>query len=401
MTNPDEEAEVHCRAALGRAGNRRAEVPSNDTFVVAFRTHLWSPLIADMALRLEAMAASCRFVIVADMTVSQLPIRQFETISHNDDFSAFGLPSFPSKQVLWYNADYPLYLLAKRFPNTSHFAMVEYDVGVNLPLFPILSEARSKRLDLIAHYIHAADPHWEWTPLIKSHFMNPFQAFLPFMIISARAVQKLLKRRLATPSSNLKEFSDWPFCEAFIPSALFEMDEVRTEELSVFADLKHYTLDATLHPNNPLARKAGSIVHKIGATSNLALGKPATQSSVHPWWNAESVEADACRGNDGRRGRTEGFNTAAEDNAWWQVDLLEEYEISRLVIYDRIDAPSIGTKLRVLTSLDRQSWEPQATFCLTDELSIIFPNSVKSRYLRIIRLDFGELHLDEIEVYSS
>jgi hypothetical protein len=74
-----------------------------DEFVVALRTHVWSAAIADVAARLERMAAGCRFVVLADNTGGTLPIEGFDTIFHTDDFASFGLPSFPPNQVLWYN----------------------------------------------------------------------------------------------------------------------------------------------------------------------------------------------------------------------------------------------------------------------------------------------------------
>jgi hypothetical protein len=370
-----------------------------DEFVVAFRTHVWSPEIKDLAVHIHKMAAGARFVILADFTKGILPIEQFEIISNTDDFSAFGLPSFPPQQVLWYNADYPLYTLAEKFPAASHFAMIEYDVRVNVPIHPILSIASEENIDLVAHYIHEADGDWEWAPLIKRHFQRPFQAFLPFMIISARAVRYLLRKRREGSQRSLKEFEDWPFCEAFIPSALHEAGSFRWEELGIFANLKHYTFDSILHPSHPWAFQPGSIVHKVRVTSNLALGKPATQSSVHPWWQAESEEIDAARGNNGRRGRAEGFNTAAEQDPWWQVDLLFQSDVSSVIIYDRIDAPSAGIRLAISTSVDQRSWVVQAEPTLCEKLILKFARPIKMRYLRIIRLGFGELHLDEIEIY--
>jgi len=368
-------------------------------FVVALRTHKWTPEIAEAAARLQAMADGTRFVVLADVTGGMPPIERFETIAHTNDFTEFGLPGFPENQVLWYNADYPLYLLARLFPQASHYVMIEYDVGVSVRLLPIMAAAAAERIDLIAHYIHAADADWEWRAPAAAHFTKVFQAFLPFMVVSARAVRHLLARRRASRRTDLRSFADWPFCEAFIPSALFEMTDMRSAELSRFADLTHYTLDCVLHPDHPWARRPGSIAHKIGVSPNLALGKPATQSSLHPWWQAKSREDDAARGNNGRRGRAEGFNTAAEDEPWWQVDLLAAHEVRRLVIHDRVDAPTQGLRLKVATSLDAQNWRTQAEFALQTALPVSFPHPVQARHIRITRSGYGELHLDEIEVY--
>ena len=343
-------------------------------------------------------------MILADESVSSVNAADFEKLSHTDDFSLFGLPSFPEDQTLWYNGDYPLYYLQFKFPQASHFIMVEYDVVVNTPLLPVFRQAAVQNIDLIAHNIVDAEPGWFWASLVAKHFSRPMQAFFPFLLVSARAIKHLLYKRRSIDASDLRSFEDWPFCEAFIPSALIDLADYKADELQAYATLSHYTLANVLHPRHPYALEEGTIVHPVRVSRNIALGKPANQSSIHPWWNAKSGEADAAKGNNGIIGGKGGFNTALEINPWWQVDFLGEYSISEVKIFNRVDAPDEVFRLAVYTSIDGCHWLPFAATlldkthtptCLASKLP------VAASYLRVSRVGYGELHLDEIEVYCN
>jgi len=84
-----------------------------------------------------------------------------------------------------------------------------------------------------------------------------------------------------------------------------------------------------------------SLTNLLGGTSNLALGRTATQSSTFPGSPGPSAAVD---------GRTDGnyFNgsvtaTNPDTNAWWQVDLGASASISSITIWNRTDC--CGTRL--------------------------------------------------------
>ena len=64
---------------------------------------------------------------------------------------------------------------------------------------------------------------------------------------------------------------------------------------------------------------------------NLALNKPALQSSTSRWSRSRFPEQDARGANNGIISREEGFHTAHERNPWWQVDLEEEFCVKKFV----------------------------------------------------------------------
>lgn len=76
-------------------------------------------------------------------------------------------------------------------------------------------------------------------------------------------------------------------------------------------------------------------IDKITEDKVVSTNKVATQSST----NYEGVAALAVDGNkDGDYGHHSVTHTKADSNAWWQVDLGEEFTVSKVDIYNRTDA---------------------------------------------------------------
>jgi FkbM family methyltransferase len=89
---------------------------------------------------------------------------------------------------------------------------------------------------------------------------------------------------------------------------------------------------------------------------NLALNKPARQSSTSPWSSSPNPEIDAKIANNGIISDEQFFHTGSEKNPWWQVDLLLDYLIQKIVIFNRKVAAERLKKFSVLTSLNGTSW---------------------------------------------
>jgi hypothetical protein len=236
----------------------------DESLIVAFRTHIWDEHIELMARRLYAASIGARFVVVADETKGVLDTAPFEKISHTDDFSSFDLPHFPAGQVLWYNADYPLYVLRRAFPNAACYAMVEYDVSVTADLTAMMRHAVEGHIDLIAHEVRDAPHDWYWYNWIKDHFARPMQSLIPLLVLSGRAIDHMLRARQdmakrMPPSEN----AHWPFCEAFIPSVLLALPDFRMEDIRDHAKLPHYSFSDARSIADPIVNQPGSIVHPV------------------------------------------------------------------------------------------------------------------------------------------
>lgn len=440
-----------------------------------------------MARRMARYSVGATFVVLADETNATLDTAPFDKISHTNDFFSLGLPNFPAGQVLWYNADYPLYILRQAFPDALRFAMIEFDVAVNVDLTAIMQQTITDHIDLVAYALPDPPPWWTFQQWTGTHFANPIRLLLPVLILSGRAIDLLFRRRLEVATRKWPETpADWTYCEVFIPSVIAETPGFSLGDIKSYANLPYYTFRHPMHLNDPIANTPGNICHPVLDTRsvihkrliqdepeeifepadriyeadsdirrqlsfmdpaefieplttrvkskrpadiyrkfpqlaaglgwpapppppNLALNKPATQSSVNPWYQADTPEEDAKLGNDGQIGRTYGFHTAFETDPWWQVDLQAPHYIHEVVIYNRLDVPERCVNLSISLSSDQHDWQ-LAAVKLDNKLfggadgrpfSQHFPNAPCARYVRITLIGENYLHLDEIEVFGE
>ncbi|CAI9122395.1 galactose-binding domain-containing protein [Brytella acorum] len=239
--------------------------------IVAFRTHVWNKEVSILARRIRGACIKARFVIIADETNGILDVSPFEKISHRKDFSHFGLPSFPPDKVLWYNADYPMYVLAEEFPNSSHILMIENDVTVNIDLDSVFEAMEIEGIDFLAHKVEPSNNAWLWHHTLEPHFAEPHKCLLMVLGLSRRAIDVLLTERLRIARDWRVDASTqvWPYCEGFVASALMERDDIKTVDISRFADTRYYNFDGAIHPSSSEARRSGSICHPVVCSSFL------------------------------------------------------------------------------------------------------------------------------------
>ncbi|MEG3982873.1 discoidin domain-containing protein [Microcoleus sp. T3B2] len=136
---------------------------------------------------------------------------------------------------------------------------------------------------------------------------------------------------------------------------------------------------------------------------NIALNKPATQSSVY----AGSKENDAPGGVNGVKNGKFGFHTDIEEHSWWQVDLQDYFQIKHIKIYNRLDSCyERANTLTVLISVDSVNWEQVYIYNQTKPFGgitgsplIVEINRI-ARYVKLQLQERNYLHLDEVEVYG-
>jgi hypothetical protein len=142
----------------------------------------------------------------------------------------------------------------------------------------------------------------------------------------------------------------------------------------------------------------------LSGLANLALFRPASQSSTSPWSNAD----DASGAVNGNRTGGFGFHTAHEAAAWWQVDLQRTGPVRYVILWNREDAgQGRARNLRIETSTDGETWEAvgetgEAAFggALSMTPFVADCGDRPARFVRIRRTRPGFLHLDEVEVYG-
>lgn len=156
------------------------------------------------------------------------------------------------------------------------------------------------------------------------------------------------------------------------------------------------------HPDQQATES--SAADSAAATGLLSSGKPAQQSSVSQWSNANDSQGAV----DGIINGSFGFCTGKQPNPWWQVDLGIISKLSEIVIYNRIDYnPERSRTIQVLLSTDNQTWKTVYShdgtiFGGKDGRPLRVP--LKGSSARFVKLQLAEdtwFHLDEVEIYGS
>jgi F5/8 type C domain len=148
------------------------------------------------------------------------------------------------------------------------------------------------------------------------------------------------------------------------------------------------------------ARMAGAVPGGGGGSANLALNRPARQSSTSQW----STQNDAQGAVNGVRNGSFGFHTNNERNPWWEVDLQRNVSLAELRLYNRRDyGPERASTIQVLVSSDGANYSRvyahNGSSWGGDGTPLVVPmNGATARWVRL-QLNAQEyLHLDEVEV---
>jgi hypothetical protein len=133
----------------------------------------------------------------------------------------------------------------------------------------------------------------------------------------------------------------------------------------------------------------------MGLATNLALGKPAQQSSTY---DADHV---AAKGVDGRKDNF--FHTGIENNPWWQVDLQGNYAINYIMLYNRTDCCGERERtVRVMLSQDGNNWQTIYSNNGSDFRELrVDARGRRARYVRVQLAEQNYFHLQEVEVYGA
>ncbi len=123
-----------------------------------------------------------------------------------------------------------------------------------------------------------------------------------------------------------------------------------------------------------------------------------------------ATTTDASGGCDGVKDGTYGFHTDRDESPWWQVDLGQVEEVTRIAVYNRCDGnvSSRAARLNVLFSEDGSTWtafyEHNGGDFLgqADGKPLVIPAAgQKARLVRIQIPGPEYLHLDEVEVFGD
>jgi len=141
-----------------------------------------------------------------------------------------------------------------------------------------------------------------------------------------------------------------------------------------------------------------------GAVVNLALHKPATQSSVY---RGTGIDQGPQFGNDGileskPRDPYLVVMTEADNPPWWQVDLQGNYTLTQLKLYNRKACCQERAKtVQILLSADGTHWdEAYAHNGKPFDVLTVDLTGRTARYVRVQLAERVSLHFQECEVYG-
>ncbi|MDD5389950.1 MAG: discoidin domain-containing protein [Gallionellaceae bacterium] len=154
----------------------------------------------------------------------------------------------------------------------------------------------------------------------------------------------------------------------------------------------------------PAPKAAAKPTTNLTGETNLARGKPASQSSRSQW----SRPDDPQRAVDGVINGGYGFHTNKEVNPWWQVDLGAPYRVTEVRIYNRLDSGKERARtVQLMLSDDGHSWRTVyrhdgSLFGGKDGKPLIVDlNGDPARHVRLQLNETTWFHLDEVEVLGS
>lgn len=226
-------------------------------------------------------------------------------------------------------------------------------VGVYLPLSGFYNPAHRRDINLLPVY----DQRYHFYLFPLNYALGEFE--------SLRVHEKLRGKWQKISRAKAASLQNSP--ARIVPSGATHVDhcwymsEYLDAAMSVsegwYADAQSHYLDfgrtVGYLPEAPL------VIASEPELANVALGKPAVQSSVSKWSLGDSVEADAAGAVDGDNSKPYGFHTNIETNPWWMVDLGIKYRIHEIHIYNRSGDYVIRARaapLVLMCSIDAVVW---------------------------------------------
>ena len=141
---------------------------------------------------------------------------------------------------------------------------------------------------------------------------------------------------------------------------------------------------------------------------DLAYCKPAETSSLSPWTGSRDTRQEGWGANGENLPWDAGFFTAWERDPWWMVDLLDEFRVERVAIVNRVNQPERFRTFAILSSLDNKTWTTR--LMQTDPIDVSsdpeapwqveFAEPFPARYVRIVLLGSGYLHLRRVQIFG-
>lgn len=198
-----------------------------------------------------------------------------------------------------------------------------------------------------------------------------------------------------------------PFTASVVAEALGPLSTTTgMAEHDSFAAVKNW--DANFRAAAAAPRKLAPPVGLV----DLALRRPANQSSVSQWSRAPTPIEDAAGAVSGNVTASYGFHTDLEDRPWWTVELAGRSMIREVRIYNRLEHMAVSDRCLqfAIETADiagewTESWRKSDArrFGGADGRPLVWraPDGLVARHIRIRLLGRNYLHFDAVEVFGQ
>lgn len=195
-------------------------------YAVLMKVHYWDDFTERRLRHLLSKVTTGDVYIFVDEThgsVGEIPHDRVVRVTEFD-LERLGLLLHPSKQVIWYNADYPLYYFYLEQNSYDYYLMCEHDAVSNIEMDDFVNAAARDRVDYIGCPLGTEFARWDWRETCAGIYPPSFTLYNWLNCISLhsrRSVEFLFERRkLLTRRYETGEITKWPYTEGFIPTEM-------------------------------------------------------------------------------------------------------------------------------------------------------------------------------------
>ena len=236
-------------------------------YAVLFRTHFWDDFTTRRFNDLRSRVRSGDVWISLDGSNCRTDKITHDKIfcTNQGDFAELGLAEYPSDKVCWYNNDYHLLLFYNQYPGYEYYVNLEYDAATTVDLDTLVRSAADAEVDLIGFPNTKPIERWGWRKTC-TEFWEENKIISSLLCISAyskKSLSHLLAlRRDHTQRLNNGYVNNWPFCEAFVPTALKEAG-YKIDWLDNYGNTAAYDWWPPRHETELDQIGAGAFVHPV------------------------------------------------------------------------------------------------------------------------------------------
>jgi hypothetical protein len=273
------------------------------SYAVVFKAHFWDDFVESQFRRLQSRAGTDSVFVLVDETHGPVAgITHDKVLRITEDISeAEGFYQHPRGNSFWYNTDYPIYHFIGKFPEFKYVVEAEYDVAVNVDLFPIIQTMEAEHLDLVCEHVRTPMEKWDWRKTAAPYYTDDLdfagrlcciaifsQAFLNILQIARKDHLRRVRTKEVVFPENIEMI--WPFAEAFVGAEVKRLS-LADSRFSAFADTSNYDWWPPYHPDHVAKTEHDAIFHPVLAGERFVKSLLKYPKNLRPesWFETNSI----------------------------------------------------------------------------------------------------------------